>query len=63
MSQREMNGNTLERKETADDIEKKRARTINLMFQGAREEQKRFDEIQKMKKTLKGHLEVIEFFF
>ena len=38
-------------------------KTIARMFAGAKEEQKRFDELQKLRKDLKCHLEVLFIIF
>ena len=59
MSEKEINENDMQEKEKAEQVEKIRKRTIDRMFAGARQEQKSYDELKKLRKDLKFHLEVL----
>ena len=59
MNEKELNENVLPVNERREENEKLKKLTIQRMVEGARVEQKKFDELQKLKKQLKNHLEVI----
>ena len=54
MADNDYNKNALQKK-TKERLKKD---TVARMFAGARQEQARFDELQKLKKELKNHLQV-----
>ena len=58
MSDQNCNENVMMEQEKMEENERLKRRTIERMFAGAKEEQKRFDEKQKLFKELKRQLEV-----
>ena len=58
MSKNEINENELFAKRTEEEKENLKKKTIERMMAGAKEEQKRFDELQQLRKNLKHHLQV-----
>ena len=58
MSGMELNRNDLGQQVKNDEIELRKARTLKLMFEGARAEQRKFDEMKKLRVQLKEKLEV-----
>ena len=58
MSDQNCNENVMMEQEKMEENERLKRRTIERMLAGAKEEQKRFDEKQKLFKELKRQLEV-----
>ena len=58
MSDQNFNENVMMEQEKMEENERLKRRTIERMLAGAKEEQKRFDEKQKLFKELKRQLEV-----
>ena len=54
----ELNSNELGPQVKDDEIESRKARTLQLMFEGARAEQRKFNEMKKLRVQLKEKLEV-----
>ena len=59
MNESDYNENDMQERENAEEKERLKQKTIARMFEGARREQARFDELQKLKKDLKSHLKVL----
>ena len=54
----ELNSNELGQQGKDDEIEIRKERTLKLMFEGARAEQRKFNEMKKLRAELKEKLEV-----
>ena len=61
MNKNDYNKNAVLKPEKIDENERLKRRTVQRMFDGAREEQRRFNELQKLKKELKNQLQVLRY--
>ena len=59
MSEKDSNENATMEQEKLEEKERIGKRTIERMLAGAKEEQKRYDELQKARKELRRQLQVI----
>ena len=59
MSEKDSNENATMEQEKLEEKERIGKRTIERMLAGAKEEQKRYDELQKLRKELRLQLQVI----